>query len=149
MENLSKITNNIINYNISNQNLKFPNFNTKNVLERVPIQDTVSFNGKLSEEELNKDIHIKVSNGFLGMGKRKIHGTICEKQVDLTLDTSAWNTNKVKLSGTIENSPVNLVMKNYKLSGDLSDEYKDLVPHLKNLMMDKSRYDAVITAIMS
>lgn len=130
-----------------NSNFKTPNF--QNSLERTPKQDTTSFCGKISEEDLNGDINIEVSNGFLGLGKRKITGTILGKQVNLTLDTGNFNLNKVKLSGTIAETPVSLEMNDYKLSGDISDEHKDVLPYLKRLMVDKRNYDTTNTMIVA
>lgn len=149
MENLSQISgsNYSANYSVNAQSPKFQNSNVENTLERVPQKDSVSFSGKISEEDLNGDMNIEVSNGFLGMGKRKITGTILNKQVDLKLDTGNFNLNKVKLSGTIDGTPVKLEMKDYKLSGEISDQHKDILPYIKRLMVDKRNYDVTGTAI--
>lgn len=148
MEKLNQVSSSI--YSIqpcSTQGGKQAVLNDNNALERVPNNDTVSFNGKISEEDLNGDMNIEVSNGFLGLGKRKIKGTILDKQVDLKLDTGNFSLNKVKLSGTIEGTPVNLEMKDYKLSGDISDEHRDVLPYIKRLMVDKRNYDVANTTM--
>lgn len=116
---------------------------TQNPLERSPQKDSVSFNGKLSEKDLNGDMNIDISNGFLGMGKRKIRGTILGKPVDLKLDTGTF-TDNVKLVGTINGKLVDLKLKGSKLSGDISDENKELVPYLRTLMGDKRNYDNML-----
>lgn len=150
MEKLNQVTN-ILN-SISSANNKISNNqllqNKENTLERIPAQDTVSFSGKLSEEELNDEMNIEVSNGFLGAGKRKIHGKILNKRVDLKLDTGLLNLKKVKLSGTIEGTPVDLEMKDYKLSGNISNEHKDILPYIKKLMIDKRNDDIAETVVV-
>lgn len=115
---------------------------SKNTLERVPQKDTVSFFGKKHSRSnnLNSDMNIKVSNGFLGLGKRTITGAIAGKPVELKLDTNFWG-NATKLSGNINGKPVDLKLKGYNLEGNLSDEDRNLVPYLRMLMNDKLNYD--------
>ena len=114
-------------------------------LERTPQKDTVSFSGRLSEKDLNGDLNIEVSNGFLGMGKRRIRGTILGKPVDFKLSTGTF-TDNVKLKGTINGKPVDLKLKGYKLTGELSEADKNIVPYLKMLMGDKRNYDNMLAA---
>lgn len=115
--------------------------NSQNKLERNPEKDTVSLS-KFSnnQERVLGDMDVNVSNGFLGMGKRTIKGKIAGKAVDLKLDTGTFNDN-VKLTGTINGKPVELKLKDYKLTGNLSDEDNDLIPYLKMIMSDKRAYD--------
>lgn len=92
------------------------------------------------------DVNVKVGNGFLGLGKRTIKGDIRGKQVDLLLDTNFW-TSKVKLSGTVNNKPVNLTLKGYNIEGNIAEEDKDLIPYLRVFMSDKRHYDDNIAMI--
>ena len=105
-------------------------------------KDTVSFSGKAN---LKNDLNIKIDNGFLGMGKRKISGQISSHEVDFVLDMNPLN-GKVNLTGTIDGQDVNLSLKNNQMEGDLSDEFQDLVPQLRLLMLEKSAYDNEIYA---
>ena len=91
---------------------------SKKTLERTPQKDTVSFSGKKKSKSnnLNSDMDINVRNGFLGLGKRTITGTLAGK-------------------------PVELKLKGYNLEGNLSDEDRHLVPYLRMLMNDKLSYD--------
>lgn len=124
---------------------------SKKTLERVPQKDTVSFSGKKHSKSnnLNSDMDINVKNGFLGIGKRTITGTIAGKQVELKLDTNFWG-NATKLSGNINGKPVNLKLKGYNLEGNLPEEDRNLVPYLRMLMNDKLSYDnqAAMMAMM-
>ncbi len=112
-------------------------------MERVPQKDTVNFSGQ--SKTLNK-MDIKVNDGFLGMGKRKITGTIDGKKVNFVIDTNTWG-NKAKLNGTINGKKVNLTLKNYNLEGDLAEEDRHLVPYLQLLMNDKKHYDNELNTI--
>lgn len=115
----------------------------QNKLERIPQKDTVSFSGKLSDKDLNGDMNIETKDNLLG--KRIINGTISGKQVEFVVKSGTFNTN-VKLSGTIEGRPIELLLKGYKLSGDISDKDKDIVPHLRTIMTDKRNHDHIIAA---
>ncbi len=115
--------------------------NSQNKLERNPEKDTVSLSkSSNNQERVLGDMDVNVSNGFLGMGKRTIKGKIAGKAVDLKLDTGTFNDN-VKLTGTINGKPVELKLKDYKLTGNLSDEDNNLIPYLKMIMSDKRAYD--------
>lgn len=133
--------------NIVNTQTAQPNYNvnSQNKLERIPNQDTVSFSGSgKNPERVLDEMDVDVSNGFLGMGKRTIKGKIIGKEVDLKLDTGTFSDN-VKLTGTVNGKPVTLKLKDYKLTGDLADEDKDLIPYLKMIMADKRTYDQNLT----
>ena len=117
--------------------------NSTNALERVPAQDTTSFSGN---ENLLSDCDVEVNNGFLGVGKRKIKGSINGVPVELKLDTGAFN-NKVKLSGVVDGRPIDLQLKDYKLTGNISDEDKKLLPYLQRFMIDKRNYDEMMAAV--
>lgn len=119
--------------------------NSQNKLERNPEKDTVSLSkSSNNQEKVLGDMDVNVSNGFLGMGKRTIKGKIAGKAVDLKLDTGTFSDN-VKLTGTINGKPVELKLKDYKLTGNLSDEDNDLIPYLKMIMFDKRAYDNNLT----
>ena len=141
MENLSKISDSNYHFCANTQSKKIPHQSTENTLQRVPQRDSFSFTGKLSEKDLNGDMNIEVTNDFIY--PRQIKGTILDKTVDLKIDTENYlfGPNKIKLSGSINGTPVYLEMKFYKLSGVLSEEHKDVLPYIKRLMVDKRNYD--------
>ncbi len=137
----SGISNLYSNNAVNNQAEQTKYMNYQNTLERIPDNDTVSFSGsKNNSERVLDEMDIDVKNGFLGLGKRTIKGRIINKEVDLKLDTGAF-TNNVKLTGTINGKPIELKLKDYKLTGNLDDEDRDLIPYLKMLMADKRTYD--------
>lgn len=127
---------------LNNQPVKTAsNINSTNKFERTPEKDTISFSGSNNNsEKVLDELDIDVRNGFLGMGKRTIKGKILNKQIDLKLDTGTF-TDDVKLIGTINGKPVKLKLKDYKLTGTLADEDRDLIPYLKMFMSDKRTYD--------
>lgn len=100
-----------------------------------------------SNNRILSNMDVEVSDGFLGMGKRTVKGNIAGKAVDLKLDTGLWKGD-VKLSGTINDKPVELNLKDYKLIGNLSDNYKDLIPYLTKIMEDQKRdYELAVAAV--
>lgn len=116
--------------------------NLQNVnLERTPQKDSVYFSDNGKKYNLNNlryDMDIKVSNGFLGMGKKTITGNIAGKPVDFKLGLASFWGDAIKLSGKINEKPVELKFKENNIEGNLADEDRDLVPHLLMLVNDKA-----------
>lgn len=121
---------------------------SKKTLERTPEKDTVSFSGNYREKSIYEGL--KVKNGFLGMGKRTIKGSIAGRELDLKLSTGGFWTTKTTLSGTIDGRPVNLVMKKGTIEGQLDNRDRDLAPVLRQFLNDKLNYDeqAAMAAFM-
>ena len=132
----------VSNYSVGLQ--QAPKANLKSQKSFTLNQDVDTFS--LSENSKNKklsEINVKVSNGFLGMGKRSIKGTVKGKNVDLKLSNKSnlFGNCKIKLLGTVNNKPVNLTMAGYNLEGNIADEDRDLLPYLQLFMTDKLSYD--------
>lgn len=110
----------------------------ENKLERTPKEDAVYFTGSKKEKVLG-GVNVDVDDSFWS-GNRTIKGELSGKTVDLKVCKGTF-TDNVKLTGTIDGKPVELKLKGYKLTGDLSDEDKKLVPYLRKFMSDKRAYD--------
>lgn len=107
------------------------------------IKDTVTFGGKTKS---NKENDIKISNGFLGLGKRKVRGHISGYEVDFKLDSNLFG--KVKLTGTVEGKPVEVYLKGGKIKGNMPEEYHSIIPQIATLMYNKKEYDELCDVAM-